>query len=123
GHPLQVDAENGVGIDQHRGAAGQGDQVAVHDEVGVEDDDLVAGVDHAAEGQEQGAGGPRGDQDLAVGVAELGGDGLLELAPQLGDPLGDGVGVEPLLDRRDGGGLDRVGDVEVGQADRQVDRV
>ncbi len=123
GDLLEVEAEVGVGVDQHRGPAGQGDEVAVHHEIGVEDDHLVAGVDDAAEGQEQGARGARGDQDLAVGVAELGVDGGLDLAPKLGDALGDGVGVEAVLDGVDRGGLDGSGDVEVGQADREVDRV
>src|SRR5438552_608327 len=64
-----------------------------------------------------------GDQDLAVGVMERGVDRGLELASELGDALGDGVGVPPVLDRGDRGGFDRVGHVEVGQADRQIDRI
>ena len=118
-----VDAEVGVGVDEDRRPAGQGDQVPVHDEVGVEDDHLVAGVDHAAEGQQQRPRRAGGDEHLAVGVAELGVDGGLEPAAELGDALGDGVGVPPALDGLDRGGLDRVGHVEVGQADREVDRV
>ena len=81
------------------------------------------GLTDAAEGQQQAARGARGDEHLAVGVAEFGVDGGLELAAKLGDALGDGVGVEAALDGGDGGGLERLGDVEVGQADREVDRV
>ena len=81
------------------------------------------GVDHAAEGQEQCARRARRDQHLAVGVTELGVDRCLDLGPQLGDALGDRVGVVAGPNRLDGRGLDRVGDVEIRQADREVDRV
>ena len=58
------------------------------------------GLTARAERQEQAPRGARGDQHLAVGVAELGVDGGLDLAPQLGEALGEGVGVVPALDRR-----------------------
>ena len=37
--------EIGIGVDDHRLAAGQRDEVRIHDEVGIEDDDLVAGIE------------------------------------------------------------------------------
>ena len=48
---------------------------------------------------------------------------LLAAAAKLGHALGLGVGVEPALDGLDGGELGGGGHVEVGQADREVDRV
>ena len=47
-----VDPEIGIGVDQDGPAAGQRGQVPVHHEAGVEDDDLVAGIDHAADRQQ-----------------------------------------------------------------------
>ena len=50
-------------------------------------------------------------------------DGRLDLVAQLGDALGDRVGVSTRLDRLDRRVLDGLGDVEIRQADREVDRV
>ena len=94
--PGGIDAEVGIGVNQHRDAARQRRQVAVHHEIGIEDDHLVTWVDDAAKRQQQPARRAGGDEDLAVAVAELGVDRGLELAAQLGDALGDGIGVVPL---------------------------
>ena len=55
------------------------------------------GLTTAAECQQEGPEVPEVIEDLAVGVAELGVDGGLELAPKLGDALGERVGVVPVL--------------------------
>ena len=102
-----VDAEVGIGVDQHRHAPGQRGQVAIHHEIRVKDDHFVSRIDHAAKRQQKGTRGTRGDQNLAVGVTKLGIDGPLNLGPQLGNSLSDGIGVVASLDGLDGRGLDR----------------
>ena len=66
---------------------------------------------------------PAVTKHLAVGVVELAVDGRLDLLAQLGDALGDRVGISTGLDRLDRGILDGLGDVEIRQTDREVDRV
>ena len=57
------------------------DQVAVHHEVGIEDDHLVAGVDHRSRWPaSRPAEVPEVIEHLAVGMVELGVDRGLELA-------------------------------------------
>jgi hypothetical protein len=123
---VRVDEEvRGVGVEEHRPAAEEVDQVLVHHEVGIGDHHLVAVVDQRAQGQEQPARDPGGHQGLLV-VPHPAGEGLLlglELGAQFGDALGLGVGVAVGADGGARGVLDLVGDREVGLADRQVDRV
>src|SRR5207244_313252 len=67
---VHVDLVVGVSIDEDRFAAGQRHQVRVHDEVRIEQDDFVAWIDGAEQGQDQAAAGAAGNDDLAVGVAK-----------------------------------------------------
>ena len=116
-------SKSGIGVDVNRSAAGQRDEVRIHDEVGIEDDHLVAGIDGAAQREQQAAAGAAGDDHLAIGVSVGLADIGQNLGPQLRNALGDGVGVVALVDGGTGGGLDRLGHVEVRLADAQVDGV
>ena len=77
--------------------------MAVHHEAGVEGDELVSGIDHAADRQQECARGARGHQHLAVGVVKLAVDGRLDLIAQLGDALGYRIGISTGLDGVDRG--------------------
>ena len=66
---------------------------------------------------------PRGDEHLAVVVAVLLLDLRLELFAQHGHALRQGVAVLAALDGVDRRPADRLGHVEVGLPDREVDRV
>src|SRR5690606_15318735 len=131
GQALGGELEVGVSIDVDGGCAGQRDQVAVHDEVGVGQEDLVAGADGGHERQQQAARDAGGDQDRRVagrqgrseGGGELGGEAGGDLAAQLGDALGLRITVEPVTDCVGGGVLDGLGHVEVRLADGEVHRV
>ena len=83
-------------------AAGQRHQRAIHDEVRIEDDHLVAGVERGQQGQHQAAAGAAGDEHLAVGMAVLLVDLPLQLLAQRRDALRQGVAVLVALD-----GVDR----------------
>ena len=98
----------------------------VGDEIRVGSNDFVAGIDDGQECGEQPAAGAAGDEHVALGVVEMGEAGLRigqESVAQLRDALSDGVAVATGVDRRLGGGLDRLGNFEVRLADAQIDRV
>src|SRR5208282_6278122 len=84
---LGLDPEVGISIDQDGCPAGQRRLMTIHHEAGVEDDDLVAGVDDRADGQQQGARRARGDDHLTIGMMEFGVHRGLKRAAQLGDAL------------------------------------
>ena len=60
---------------------------------GVECDHFVSRIDHRADRQQERTGAARGDQYLSVGVLKFAVDGRLDLVAQLGNALGDGVGI------------------------------
>ena len=71
---------------------------------GLEEDDLVAGIEQGQRGGVERAGGSGGDENLGFGIGvdavvggELGGDGFA----QRGDAVEAGVGVEATVDRVD----------------------
>ncbi len=131
---LGGEGEIGVGVNEHRFRARDREQVLVHHEVGVGDDDLVAGVEAGEEGEDQAARHAAGHQQAAVltrrpAIArqppvgqldlEATGDGLVQLVQS----LGDGVLVDALLDGVDGRLFDARRHVEVRLADGEVDRI
>jgi len=109
--------------------------MGVHDEVGVGDDGLIAGVQEGLEGQQEVAGGARGDQKGGLGgiglaggaevyipsdlIAEVIGDSVA----QRHDALGHGVAIGIVLDGLDGRLFEGVWDGKVGLADREIDGV
>ena len=58
----------------------------VHREVGVEDQQLVAGIQDAGDRQQECARGAGGDKDLAIVVVKLGVDGCLQPVRSSGIP-------------------------------------
>ena len=91
---------------------------------GLEDDDLVAGVDQGEHGRHHALGRAAADGDVLVGVA---GDAverpdLAAIACRRAAPPGDGVLVEAVLDRPAGGVLDLLRRLEVGHALAEVER-
>ena len=120
---IHVDAEIGIGVYKDRFPARQGNEVGVHDEVRVENYDLVARIDRAAKSQHQPAAGAAGDEYVAmrvlVALAYIG----FDLGPQLGNTLRDRVGIVPGVNGGMRGCLDRRRHVKVRLADAQVDRV
>ncbi|MGC3990072.1 MAG: hypothetical protein QM796_10415 [Chthoniobacteraceae bacterium] len=95
----------------------------VHDEVRVEKDDLIARVHHGHDREQQRAADAAGDEHVADVAAVL----FRQVGPQAfaerRDALRGRVAVLAVADGVDGDGLGGVGHVEVGQADREVDRV
>jgi len=107
------------------GGPGEGGTGGIGVVVGLEDDDLVTGIDQPQEGRRQRLGAAGGDRDLGVGVdlepgvaPEPGGDGLVELR----HPLGAGVLVVATVHGGDSGLLDELRTVEIGEALTEVDR-
>lgn len=70
GDSLEIKLKIWVGVDRYGDAAGEADQRGVHDEVGVEKDNFVPGIDHRQHGQHQSAAGAAADENLAVGVCK-----------------------------------------------------
>ena len=62
--------------------------MGIHDEVRIEEEDFVAGIDHATKGQDESAAGAAGDQQLAVGMLIT----TLVIRDDLGPQLGDAAG-------------------------------
>ncbi len=105
------------------GGAGEDAVGAVVFVEGLEDDDLVAGVDEGLEGGDHGFGGAAGDGDVGDGVAfdAVVGAGLAVYGgAQLGLAVGDGVLVEAGVDGDDGGFFYGRRAFEVWEALRQV---
>src|SRR5258706_13302552 len=117
-----MEAEIGVAVDGAGLAAREGQQVLVHDEVRVEEDRFVAGVDGGEDGEEEAAGDAGGDEDFADVATDLGGEIFAEALAQGGDALGLGVAVLAGLDSLDRGLFGGGGDVEIREADRKVAR-
>ena len=69
GDAVHVESEVRIGVDEHRHAAGERDHRRVADEVRIEQDHLVAGVDGREQRQNQGPAGAAGQDHVAVGVA------------------------------------------------------
>ena len=110
----------------HRGAAGHGGQGSVAHEGGHGHDDLVPGIEQAAQGQVDGLTAAHGDHDLVGKIVvqveaagQIGGD----LPPQLGHTGVAGVLGEALLQGVDAGVPDVPGGNEIGLTDTQGDGV
>lgn len=71
GHPLQIDAEIGIGVDVNRLAADHLRKGIIHHEAGIENDHLFARIEEHHERQHQPAAGARSYKQLAVVVAVL----------------------------------------------------
>src|SRR5438045_632589 len=82
-----------------------------------------AGLHGAVHGQQQAAAGAAGDEKIAVGVRIAPTDVGQDLVAQLGDAGVDGVGIGAAVDGVLGSGLHRLGHVEVGDADAEIDGV
>ena len=97
----------------------------IHHEVGIEDDHFVARIDQRQHGQHQPAAGAAGDEHLAVGVAVLRRRrGACSFSRSAGDALRRRVAVLAARESpRTAACLNRLGHVEVGLADREVDRI
>jgi len=64
-HRAGLDLEIGIGIDADGGAAGHVDEVAVGDKIGVRHDHLIALTNQGQDADQQAAGGPGGDKEVA----------------------------------------------------------
>ena len=122
-HAVQVDAEVGIGVDIDDLRPGHGRQGVVHHEVRVEDDHLVARVQEHEHRQHDAAAGAAGDEQLAIGMAELPVDFALQLLPQDRHALRQGIAVLAAFDRGDRRLADRLRRLEIGLADGEVDRI
>ena len=101
---------------------GVGDVVLV---VGLEDDDLVAGLHEGKHRRHHRFSRATGDRDLALGVdfeAVVPPDFLRDGVAETRIAPGDGVLVDVGRDRFDGGAFDEIGRGEIGEALGQVDR-
>jgi hypothetical protein len=109
---------------RHRARHGQARPVGVV--VGLEDHDLLSGLDQPEEARRQGLGAAAGHRHLGVGidaVAAVGAEAVGDRPVQVRDSEHPGVLAVALADGRDGGLLDELGAVEVGEPLAEVDGV
>jgi len=118
---IQRDAEIRIGGDKHRRAAYQSRQRLVHDEVRVENQNLVARVDQGQQRQHDPAAGPRRDKHAPVGVVVPRIDPGLQFLPQHRHALRQRVIVLARLDGLDAGSPHRLRHIVVRLTDGQID--
>src|SRR5665213_1674354 len=95
----------------------------IHDEIRIEDDHLIAGIDGATKSEDKAAAGAAGDENFAVVLGIKGANVSVNLGAQFWNALGDGIGVGAAVDGGVGGGLDRLRHVEIRLTDAEVDGV
>ena len=120
---VDVKLEIRVRVDKNGFRAHHLDQRRIHDKMRVEHDDLVAGIDHRQNNQQQSAGNAAADKRLTVGVSVKSVDFLLNLFSQQRGALRGRVPVFAGHDSVARRLTDVFRNVEVRLSDRQVDRI